>query len=104
MLERSQVDKCTGPSVVGVRDEVNGSVVSKRVDLDFLRQVFAQLDRNGDGLVTIAEAESALLRINSRLNRSYGEDEVKALFDRVDTNQDGVLSFEEFYRAMEVFF
>ncbi len=90
--------------MVGVRDEVNGSVVSKRVDLDFLRQVFAQLDRNGDGLVTIAEAESALLRINSRLNRSYGEDEVKALFDRVDTNQDGVLSFEEFYRAMEVFF
>jgi Ca2+-binding EF-hand superfamily protein len=90
--------------VVGVSEEANGSLVSRRVDLDFLRQVFAQLDRNGDGLVTIAEAESALLRINSRLNRSYGEDEVKALFDRVDTNQDGVLSFEEFYRAMKVFF
>lgn len=70
----------------------------------FIRQMFNQLDRDGSGVVTVAEAERSLLRINSRLNRNYGEDEVAQLFALVDKNNDGVLSLDEFEATIKSFF
>jgi len=62
----------------------------------FAEQVFSQLDVNGDGSISISEAEKALLRLNSRLGRNYGEDDVRSFFARLDSNRDGKLDINEF--------
>ena len=67
----------------------------------FLNDVFAQVDKDNNGKITIEEAEKVLLRINSRLGRSYGEDEVKAFFMALDTNRDGFVDLHEFQCAFE---
>ncbi len=61
--------------------------------------LFASVDKSGDGFISIEEAQSLLLRLNSRLGRNYGEDDVKAFFARLDVNRDGRLSIREFREA-----
>ncbi|CAF1092243.1 unnamed protein product, partial [Brachionus calyciflorus] len=65
----------------------------------FAEQIFSQLDTDGNGSISVSEAEKALLRLNSRLGRSYGEEDVKAFFARLDSNRDGRLDINEFRRA-----
>jgi len=65
----------------------------------FADQIFSQLDIDGSNTISINEAEKALLRLNSRLGRNYGEDDVRAFFARLDTNRDGKLDINEFRRA-----
>lgn len=57
------------------------------------------IDRNSDGQISVEDAEKVLLRLNSRLGRRYGEDDLKAFFSALDTNMDGQLDFNEFRRA-----
>lgn len=40
-----------------------------------------------------------MLRLNSRLGRNYGEDDIKAFFSRLDVNRDGRISIREFREA-----
>jgi len=49
--------------------------------------VFDMIDRDQSGAVTLEEAESIVLKLNSQLKRSYGEAEVRAFFSAV--NSDG---------------
>jgi hypothetical protein len=51
------------------------------------------------GSIDIDEASRVVLRLNSRLGRSYGEDEVKAFFAALDTTQTKTLSLDEFKKA-----
>ena len=45
-----------------------------------ITQIFHTIDRNESGRIDVEEAEKTLLRLNSRLGRGYGEDDVKAFF------------------------
>jgi Ca2+-binding EF-hand superfamily protein len=66
-----------------------------------VEQIFHTINRNHSGGISIEDAEKALLRLNSRLGRRYGEDDVIAFFSALDKNQDGTLDFEEFKSAFE---
>jgi len=46
-------------------------------------QIFSMIDRDNSGEISVDEAESIVLRLNSQLKRSYGETEVKAFFSAV---------------------
>ena len=48
--------------------------------------VFDMIDRDQSGAVTLEEAESIVLKLNSQLKRSYGEAEVRAFFSAVSTD------------------
>jgi Ca2+-binding EF-hand superfamily protein len=59
------------------------------------------MDKDGSGTLSVAEAESIFLRINSRLGRAYGEDEVALFFKTLDRNGDGVINLNEFRAAFD---
>ena len=64
-----------------------------------IEQIFKLVDRNNNGRINIEDAEKTLLRLNSRLHRQYGEDDVRAFFSALDVNHDGTLDLEEFKKA-----
>jgi hypothetical protein len=66
-----------------------------------VNEIFASVDRDGSGSITLQEAESLLLRLNSRLGRNYGENEAREFFRRLDRNGDGLISIQEFRSAFE---
>jgi Ca2+-binding EF-hand superfamily protein len=68
--------------------------------LNIIDNVFNQIDTNNDGNIEVKEAERIFLRLNSRLRRSYGEDEVRYFFEKLDTNMDGLIDLAEFRTAM----
>lgn len=49
-------------------------------------QVFDLIDKDHNGTVTLEEAESIVLKLNSQLKRSYGETEVRSFFSAVSTD------------------
>lgn len=78
----------------------SGSVSSSSANVNsLLAEVFASVDRDSNGRVSLSEAESLLLRLNSRLGRRYGEDEAKAFVRALDSNRDGSLDLNEFRAA-----
>ena len=66
-----------------------------------INEIFASVDRDGSGVISLQEAESLLLRLNSRLGRNYGENEAREFFRRLDRNGDGQISLQEFRSAFE---
>ena len=66
---------------------------------ELITQIFHTIDKDESGRIELEEAEKTLLRLNSRLGRGYGEDDVKSFFTTLDLNNDGKLSLEEFKRA-----
>jgi hypothetical protein len=44
------------------------------------------IDADASGAITKAEAERIVLRLNSRLRRAYGENDVKAFFSSLTEN------------------
>jgi hypothetical protein len=65
-----------------------------------LSSLFSSVDLDASGKVSRGEAEKLLLRLNSSLGRSYGEEDVSAFFKAIDANGDGVIEFEEFKNAL----
>ena len=80
-----------------IEGAVNSSVNSSLNAI--IDEIFRSVDTNNSGSIAIAEAERLLLRLNSRLGRSYGEDDVKKFFSTLDVNGDGTLSLVEFRQA-----
>ena len=64
-----------------------------------IEKIFRSIDKDNKGKICVEDAEKILLRLNSRLGRRYGEDDVKVLFATLDINNDGHLDLEEFKRA-----
>lgn len=66
---------------------------------ELIAKLFKTVDRENNGRITVEDAEKTVLRLNSRLGRQYGEDDVKAFFAALDNNGDGSLDLEEFTKA-----
>jgi Ca2+-binding EF-hand superfamily protein len=66
---------------------------------EIVESIFRTIDRNNNGIINVEDAEKTLLRLNSRLGRRYGEDDVRAFFSALDVNNDGTLDLNEFKRA-----
>ena len=66
---------------------------------EIIENIFRTIDRNNNGIINVEDAEKTLLRLNSRLGRRYGEDDVRAFFNALDVNNDGTLDLNEFKRA-----
>ncbi|MGP3988353.1 EF-hand domain-containing protein [Streptomyces sp. 3N207] len=58
------------------------------------RKTFDKFDRNGDGYVTPAEFQQAMVELG---DRHYTVGLAEAIVNTRDGNGDGVLSFEEFF-------
>ncbi len=75
-----------------------------------VREHFAQLDGNRDGVLTKAEAEAGRKEFKERFRQKLGEHrgqrlerrDPKAAFDRLDANKDGTVSREEFDKGHEL--
>ena len=64
-----------------------------------IEEIFKSIDVNNTGSIDVDKAARVVLRLNSRLGRNYGEDEVQAFFDALNVNSDKTLSLEEFRKA-----
>lgn len=64
-----------------------------------IETIFKLIDRENTGRIRQEDAEKILLRLNSRLCRRYGEDDVDALFDVLDEDRDRTIDFAEFRKA-----
>jgi hypothetical protein len=79
------------PSSVAVTQAVASVAASVPVE-----QIFKLIDKDNNGFISVEEAGRILLRVNSRLGRSYGEDNINELFKILDKNGDGKLNLQEF--------
>jgi hypothetical protein len=84
---------------MGVLSPASAASSSSNNMSGLIAEIFSYIDRDRDSLISVAEAERVLLRLNSRFGRHYGEDDVKALFAALDADKDGHLSLEEFRLA-----
>jgi hypothetical protein len=66
-----------------------------------IADIFASIDRDNNGQLSVSEAETIFLRLNSRLGRRYGENDVKKFFKKLDVNSDGQIDLNEFRVAFE---
>jgi len=57
------------------------------------------IDIDHSGSISVQEAVKVLLKLNTSLGKSYGEDDLNSFFKALDKNQDGQLSREEFRGA-----
>lgn len=62
-----------------------------------LRQVFHQLDTNGDNCIQQKEFVDAYVKLN--LTRKDASTEAIKLFQAADTDKNGIISFAEWCRA-----
>lgn len=69
--------------------------------LSTIEQIFSTIDIDSNGNISVEEAEKILLRLNSRLNRNYGENEVSHFFHSLDSNRDGNINLNEFKAAFQ---
>lgn len=69
--------------------------------LSTIEQIFSTIDIDSNGNISVEEAEKILLRLNSRLNRNYGENEVAQFFHSLDSNRDGNINLNEFKAAFQ---
>jgi Ca2+-binding EF-hand superfamily protein len=74
----------------GIHDVRNGNVSLKvsvsdedETLMEAATQIFNMIDVDGNGTISVEEAERIVLHLNSRLSRSYGEIEVKSFFEVV---------------------
>ena len=83
------------------KNEVDGEEEEEEEEL--IDEIFRLLDTNERGVITRRDTERLCLRLNSRLRRSYGEDEVVEFFTRLDANGDGLVHPDEFKRTFRSF-
>jgi len=63
-------------------------------------QVFAMIDVDNSGVISLDEAMTIVLRLNSQLKRSYGETEVKAFFQAMSGGSNEI-NKQQFMAAFE---
>lgn len=66
-----------------------------------INEIFATVERDANGRITSEEGEKLLLRLNSRIGRRFGEEDVKRFFDSFDITKDGQIDLADFRRVFE---
>ena len=73
-------------------------VNTKKVDEDaYLRTLFNSMDRNQNGMISIHEIRYIVLHSNEQIS----EKDLELLMEKVDSDGDGLISFEEFLSFMK---
>jgi hypothetical protein len=93
-----------GSSPYNADNNANITYGNPSVGSTAVSSIFNQVDRDSNGKISVEEAEKLLLRLNSRLGRNYGENDVRAFFQVLDINQDGLIDFQEFKKAFIKYF
>ena len=71
---------------------------TKKVDEDiYFRNLFDSMDRNKNGMISIHEIRFIILHSNEDIS----EKELELLMNNVDSDNDGLISFEEFLSFMK---
>ena len=71
---------------------------TKKVDEDiYLRNLFDSMDRNKNGMISIHEIRFIILHSNEDIS----EKDLELLMNNVDSDNDGLISFEEFLSFMK---
>jgi len=71
---------------------------TKKVDEDiYFRNLFDSMDRNKNGMISIHEIRYIILHSNEDIS----EKELELLMNNVDSDNDGLISFEEFLSFMK---
>lgn len=68
-----------------------------------IQQIINQLDTDGSGTLSIEEAQSIFVRINSRIGRSCGQFEINRFFQGIHRNREGRIDLNEFKQAFDDF-
>ena len=58
---------------------------------------------DNSGYISVEEAGKILLKLNSKMGKSYGEDDINKFFKTLDVNKDGRLTLNEFKHAFDNF-
>ena len=74
--------------------------LGKNIVNSILLELFESIDTDASGKISQPEAESLLLRLNSRLGKSYSQSEAADFIRLFDINVDGLISFEEFKNGL----
>ena len=61
-----------------------------------IAELFTGFDQNGDSTISIAEAETQVSKIMSRLGRDYSKEDADSFFNSLDSNKSGSVNFDEF--------
>ncbi|KAJ2741915.1 Calcium-binding component of the spindle pole body (SPB) half-bridge [Coemansia sp. BCRC 34301] len=84
--------KISTESFVNVMSEM----VSKRDPVEEYRRAFKLIDENATGVITVAN----LRRIARELGENIADDELQAMVEEFDMDNDGAINEEEFIRIM----
>ena len=68
----------------------------KRYSRQELLEAFNRLDTDGNGYITCKELNDIL----SGMGRHLSENDIKAMISSVDSDGDGTISFDEFYKLI----
>ena len=73
-------------------------VNTKKIDEDvYFRNLFDSMDRNKNGMISIHEIRYIILHSNENIS----EKDLELLMNNVDSDNDGLISFEEFLSFMK---
>ena len=73
-------------------------VNTKKIDEDvYFRNLFDSMDRNKNGMISIHEIRYIILHSNENIS----EKDLELLMNNVDSDNDGLISFEEFLTFMK---
>lgn len=67
-----------------------------------LDEIFEDMDVDQDGMITKDETAQALLRINSTMRKSYGQDELEIFFSALDKDRKGSIALKDFKEALTI--
>ena len=64
-----------------------------------MRAAFNYFDDDGGGTISLDEVEEKFFQNSNQSQKA--KEKLRAMFDQIDTNKDGTLSFEEFSNMLK---
>lgn len=93
--QQQQQAKKTSNNKIAPVEEANNTSSEKLSEM--IDELFGL---EADSRLSVEEAEKSLLRVNSRLGRRLGEDDVKLFFAKLDVKCDGTIGSNDFKSAL----
>ena len=66
---------------------------------NLVEQIFRSIDKYNTGHIGKQQAQNIILKLNSKLNRKYREEDIIAFFNQLDLNRDNQIDLNEFNTA-----